>query len=88
MDPNWVHEFAGKGRMGVRLPSILSVFAIAALHYRTSNNYIGKQAALLSALFYVTSADILFYFSLLGEIDLFFDLLVYLKCILIFHFSV
>jgi 4-amino-4-deoxy-L-arabinose transferase-like glycosyltransferase len=87
---NWIligfMNLLGKAEWVVRLPSILSVFATAALHYRISNNYIGKQAALLSALFYLTSADILFYFSLLGEIDLFFALLVYLQCILIFHF--
>ena len=87
---NWIligfMSLLGKAEWVVRLPSILSVFATAALHYRISYNYVGKQAALLSALFYITSADILFYFSLLGEIDLFFALLVYLQCVLIFHF--
>ena len=87
---NWIlmgfFSLLGKAEWIVRLPSVLSVFATAAIHYRISKIYIGKQAALVSALFYITSADILFYFSLLGEIDLFFALIVYLQCVLIFHF--
>lgn len=87
---NWVliafFALLGKAEWVVRLPSILSLFATAFIHYRISKNYIGKQAAMLSALFYLTSADILFYFSLLGEIDLFYALIVYLQAILIFHF--
>ncbi len=87
---NWVligfFSLLGKAEWVVRLPSVLSVMVTAAIHYQISRIYIGKQAALLSALFYITSADILFYFSLLGEIDLFFALIVYLQCILIFHF--
>jgi hypothetical protein len=87
---NWVligfMSLLGKAEWVIRLPSILSVFITAALHYRISKLYIGKQTALLSALFYITSADILFFFSLLGEIDLFFAMLVYLQCVLIFHF--
>lgn len=87
---NWIligfFSLLGKAEWVVRLPSVLSVLATAAIHYRISKIYIGKQAALFSALFYITSADILFYFSLLGEIDLFFALLIYLQCVLIFHF--
>lgn len=87
---NWVligfFAILGKAEWVVRLPSILSLFATAFIHYRISKNYIGKQAAMLSALFYLTSADILFYFSLLGEIDLFYALIIYLQAVLIFHF--
>lgn len=87
---NWILigfvAILGKAEWVIRLPSILSLFATAFIHYRISKNYIGKQAALFSALFYLTSADILFYFSLLGEIDLFYALIVHLQAILIFHF--
>lgn len=87
---NWVligfFTLLGKAEWVVRLPSVLSVMATAAIHYRISRIYIGRQAALFSALFYVTSADILFYFSMLGEIDLFFALIIYLQSALIFHF--
>lgn len=87
---NWIligfFAVLGKAEWVVRLPSILSLFATAFIHYSISKNYIGKQTAMLSALFYLTSADILFYFSLLGEIDLFYALIVYLQAVLIFHF--
>ncbi|SDM19625.1 4-amino-4-deoxy-L-arabinose transferase [Daejeonella rubra] len=87
---NWVligfFSLLGKAEWVVRLPSILSLFLTAFIHYRISRQYIGKNAALLSALFYLTSADILFYFSLLGEIDIFYALIVYVQCLLIFHF--
>jgi len=87
---NWIligfFSLFGKTEWVVRLPSILSLFLTAFIHYRMSRQYIGKQAALLSALFYLTSADILFYFSLLGEIDIFYALIVYVQCLLIFHF--
>lgn len=87
---NWIltgfFSIFGKAEWVVRLPSILSLFLTAFIHYRISRKYIGDQAALFSALFYLTSADILFYFSLLGEIDLFYALIVYLQAIFIFHF--
>ena len=87
---NWVLIFfmnvLGSAEWVVRLPSVLSLFATGLIHYRISRHYIGNKAALLSSLFYITSADILFFFSLLGEIDLFFAFIVYLQCVLIFHF--
>lgn len=87
---NWIligfMNLLGKSEWVVRLPSILSLFATAILHYRISRNYIDNKSAIISALFYITSADILFYFSLLGEIDLFYALIVYLQGVLIFHF--
>ena len=87
---NWVliyfMNMLGSAEWVVRLPSILSLFATAFVHFQISKNYIGKKAALLSALFYITSVDILFFFSLLGEIDLFYACIVYLQCVLIFHF--
>ncbi len=70
----------------VRVPSVLALLFTALIHFFFSRKYIGKKAALLSALFFVTSADILFYFSLLGEIDLFYTMLVYLQVVSFFHF--
>ncbi len=70
----------------VRLPTILSLIATSVIHSVVTRRYIGKPAALLSALFYFTCADILFYFSYLGEIDLFYALIVYLQALSIFYF--
>lgn len=87
---NWVLIYfmnvLGSAEWVVRLPSVLSLFTTAFVHFQISKNYIGKKAAFLSALFYITSVDILFFFSLLGEIDLFYACIVYLQCVLIFHF--
>lgn len=87
---NWVLIFfinlLGTAEWVIRLPSVLSLFATAFLHYLINRKYIGEKSAILSALFYITSADILFFFSLLGEIDLFYAFIVYSQGLLIFHF--
>lgn len=70
----------------VRLPSVLSVLLVGWLHYGVMRRHTDEKTALLSALFYMCSADILFYFSLLGEIDLFYTLLVYVQVIAMFHY--
>lgn len=69
----------------VRLPSVLSVLGTALFLYLFVGHYLGRRVGLLSALFYATSADILFYFSLLGEIDLFYSLLVILQIAAVFY---
>ena len=70
----------------VRLPGVFSLLLLGLLHFFIARKHIDEHTALLSALFLVTSADILFYFSLIGEIDLFYTLLVYMQIIGIFHF--
>ncbi len=70
----------------VRLPSVLSLLLTGVLHFYIFRRYVGAEVALLSALFYVTSADILFYFSLLGEIDLFYTLIVYVQIAAMLHY--
>ncbi len=87
---NWVLipflKLFGTAEWVVRLPNLLSLFATAFIHYRISRKYIDERAAILSALFYLCSADILFFFSFIGEIDLFYALLVHVQVLLIFHF--
>ncbi|MGB0177557.1 MAG: ArnT family glycosyltransferase, partial [Owenweeksia sp.] len=69
----------------VRLPSLLSFLLLGALHYRYVKKYINREVALLSSLFWLTSADLLFYGSVnSGEIDPFYALVVYLQAIVIF----
>ncbi|WP_207428432.1 glycosyltransferase family 39 protein [Pedobacter sp. SYSU D00535] len=87
---NWVlivlFQLFGTSEWVVRLPTVLSVIGISAVHYFFSKRYIGTNAALLSSLFFITCADILFYFSYLGEIDLFYAFVVYLQGVSIFYF--
>jgi 4-amino-4-deoxy-L-arabinose transferase-like glycosyltransferase len=69
----------------VRLPSPLFLLLTGGLNYWVVRRYTKSlETALLSSLFYVTSGDILFYFSMLGEIDIFYTFLVYCQVIFIF----
>jgi 4-amino-4-deoxy-L-arabinose transferase-like glycosyltransferase len=70
----------------VRLPTVLSLVAIALLNFYFTRKYVNHQVALFSSLFFLTSADIYYYFSLYGEIDMFYTLIVYLQIISIYIF--
>ncbi len=65
----------------IRMPTVLSLMLIGILHFFIFKNWLGKTAAVLSSIFFVTSADILFYFSFQGEIDMFYTLIVYLQLV-------
>ena len=70
-----------------RLPSLLSFLLIGGFSFLFTRKYVGKMVAVLSALFFLVSADLLFYGSVYtAEIDLFFSLTVYLQIMLIFTF--
>ncbi len=71
----------------VRLPSLLAFVGTAVLNFFVVRRFISREVALLSSLFYLTAADILYYGAVnAGEIDLFFALLVYGQIIAIFAF--
>lgn len=70
----------------VRTPPIISLFLMGFVIFFFTRYYTNLQIATLVSLLYVLSADILLYFSLLGEIDLFYTLIVYLQVVAIFHF--
>ncbi len=72
----------------VRLPSLVAFLATAVLNYAIVRQFLAKEVAILSSLFLVTSADLLFYGTVnAGEIDLFFSALVYAQVMAIFVFS-
>lgn len=71
----------------VRIPSIISFLLIGLISYNINKQYFSKKIALLSSLFFLTSADLLFFGSInAGEIDIFFSLIVYLQTIATFYF--
>ncbi len=71
----------------VRLPSLLSFVALGWFCFRFFGKYVTKEVALLSALFFVTSADLLLYGTVnSGEIDIFYALVVFLQAFALFHF--
>lgn len=69
-----------------RIPSVLSLIAIAVINFFFFRNRIGEKAALIASIFWLTSADLLFYFSFQGEIDLFYTLIVYLQVLAVFYY--
>lgn len=87
---NWViisaYKLFGVNEFAVRIFSVLSFLALGFLVYKVCDKYIGKQQAVISSLFFLVSIDLYFYFSLLGEIDLFYSLITFASFISIFHF--
>lgn len=88
---NWVLIFAyklfGETEFATRFFSVLSHLLLGALTYMFSKKYVGGQQAVLMGLSYLLCADILYYFSALGEIDLFYALSTGGSVFLIFHFG-
>lgn len=77
---NWVLLFFAKLAGGfhafaLRLPTVLSVAAVAWGIWRVTKERYTIPHALLAALLFITSGSILFYFGALAEIDLFYALL-------------
>ncbi len=71
----------------VRLPSLLSFVVLGWVCFSFFKKYVSKEVAVLSALFFITSADLLLYGTVnSGEIDIFYALVVFLQAIVIFHF--
>ncbi|MDX2135236.1 MAG: glycosyltransferase family 39 protein [Saprospiraceae bacterium] len=70
-----------------RLPTVVSAFLIALLMWLLGRRHVDSRFGALSALLWLCSVDILYYFSLLGEIDVFFALLVFSGMASVFHFG-
>ncbi len=89
---NWVLLFstnlAGEpSEWASRLPTVVSTFLIALLMWLLGRRHVDSRFGALSALLWLSSVDILYYFSLLGEIDVFFSLLVFAGMASVFHFG-
>lgn len=69
-----------------RLLSVASHWLMAWLTFRMGRQYLGAREGLFAGLFTLVSVDILFYFSLMGENDLFFSLWIMLIFYSMFHF--
>ncbi len=88
---NWVILLVAKvfqswDNWEIRLPSILSFVAVGGVIYYFVRKYINRETALLATAFWLTTMDIYFRFSILGEIDLFFTLIVVLQVFFTFHY--
>lgn len=88
---NWLivvsYQVFGFDELASRVVSILSHLALSGLIFVFARKRLGLTLALYAALAYVLSVDILFYYSLLGEIDLFYALVTALSIFAIYHYG-
>jgi len=73
---NWVY----------RLPTVLSLLGMAFINFKIIKEKISKEVAIYSSLLLITSGNILFYFSFMGEIDMFYSLIVYVQILCLLHY--
>jgi len=69
-----------------RLPTVLSLIAFCVVIFQWSKKYLGNQSAFLAAIIFATCSRILFYDSMLGLIDMFFGLLIFISFICVYEF--
>lgn len=89
---NWVvwasaRLTGGYGSWALRLPTVLSIIGASLLLFWLGRRYVNEEFAWLGALLFPTCAGLYFYFSLLGEIDLFYALLTLGSFATLFHFQ-
>ncbi len=88
---NWVQlgmaSAFGWNEFALRLSSALSLLGMGLLLFWAGRRYVSARFGLFSALLFVTGKEVFFFFSALGEIDLFFGLLVLAQILAIFHFG-
>lgn len=88
---NWVLILFSKlpggfSAFNVRLPTVLSTFGIAWIMYALGKTYVSKKFAEISTLLFLSCGAILFYFSTLAEIDLFYSFITFTSFAALFHF--
>ncbi|WP_149274499.1 ArnT family glycosyltransferase [Pareuzebyella sediminis] len=76
----------GFNTFALRFPSAFSLLLTGLITYIMGKKYISHRFGILSALYYLVSADLYFYFSVTAEIDIFYSLLVLLSIYSVFHF--
>lgn len=89
---NWIilagFKLFGYHEWILRTITVVSHLGIGWMVYRMGRRFFSEHAGLLAAGFYLTGADILFYFSLIGEIDVFFSLLIVSGWFSYYYFTV
>jgi len=70
----------------IRLPTVLSMLAVGFLMFIFCRHYFDASTGVYAAMFWLTSADIYFHYSLLGEIDIFYTLLVSIQVMAALHY--
>lgn len=78
--------FGSYSEFAVRFFSVLSFLGMGLLIFLFSKKYLSLSFGVYAALFFLVSVDILYYFSLTGEIDLFYSLITLASFLAIYHF--
>ncbi len=78
--------FGNQSEFAVRFFSTFSFLLTGFLVYLAGKKYVSRAFGLLAAILFLVSVDIYFYFSLLGEIDLFYSFLVFAGFLAMFHY--
>ena len=87
---NWLivagfHLFGSFANWVVRVPSIVAFLLTGLVNYWFVRRWINERVALLSSLFYLTTAHLLLFATVLsGEMDLLYTLVVYLQAMVLF----
>ena len=89
---NWVLVLfarlgGGFDEFWLRLPTVLSVWGMAALLWAAGRRWVGLYFGWVSALTFLSFGSILFYFSALAEIDLFYALIVWAGLLAVYYFG-
>lgn len=77
--------FGSFSEFSIRFFSVVSHILLAGVTYLFVKKYFDQVVAVLTALSYLIAVDILFYFSLLGEIDLFYALITAMSMFYVYH---
>ena len=89
---NWVvwasaKVMGGYSAWALRLPTVLSILFTSVLLFWLGRRYVNPEFGWLSALLFPISGGLYFYFSLLGEIDLFYTFITFAGFAALFHFQ-
>jgi len=76
----------GYNAFALRFPAALSFLITGIVLYFSGKKYVNKTFGVFSALYYLISVDLYFFFATAAEIDIFYSLLVILSFLSIFHF--
>jgi len=78
--------FGSYSELAVRFFSVLSFIGMGLLVFFNGKKYVSLRFGAYAALFFMVSVDILYYFSLTGEIDLFYSLITLSSFFVIYHY--
>lgn len=79
--------FGGYSELATRFISVFSHVLLAFISFRFFKRFVDSVVAMLAAIAFLLSVDILYYFSALGEIDLFYMLLTTLSFYAIYAYG-